>query len=121
MKLKDRSAIVTGAASGIGKEIALVFAREGARVAIADLNQAAAEATAKEIQTSGGRAIGVAMGQSSLRSIAGAGADAPATAASGAAAVIAARIPCRSAVGVGGQPGISTSTGITLATRPRLA
>ena len=35
--------------------------------------------------------------------------------------VIAARMPCSSAVGVGGQPGIATSTGITLATRPRLA
>ena len=37
MKLKDKIAIVTGAASGIGKEIATIFAREGARVAIADL------------------------------------------------------------------------------------
>ena len=33
MKLKDKSAIVTGAASGIGKDIALVYAREGAKVA----------------------------------------------------------------------------------------
>ena len=39
MKLKDKVAIVTGAASGIGKEIALVFAREGAKVVIADLNK----------------------------------------------------------------------------------
>ena len=37
MKLKDKVAIVTGAASGIGKEIAFTFAREGATVAIADL------------------------------------------------------------------------------------
>jgi hypothetical protein len=42
--LKDKSAIVTGAASGIGKEIALNFAREGAKVAIADLNKAASDA-----------------------------------------------------------------------------
>ncbi len=49
MKLKDKSAIVTGAASGIGKEIALFFAHEGAKVAIADLNKAAADATAAEI------------------------------------------------------------------------
>jgi len=61
MKLKDKSAIVTGAASGIGKDIALVYAREGAKVAIADLNLDAASATAKEIQAAGGKAIGVAM------------------------------------------------------------
>ena len=61
MKLKDKSAIVTGAASGIGKEIARLFAREGAKVAIADLNKAAADATAAEIVEQGGKAIGVAM------------------------------------------------------------
>jgi 3-hydroxybutyrate dehydrogenase len=61
MKLKDRTAIVTGAASGIGREIALTFAREGAKVAIADLNRAAADAVAAEIRGSGGEAIGVAM------------------------------------------------------------
>ena len=61
MKLKNRSAIVTGGASGIGKEIALVFAREGAKVAIADLNKEAADAAAAEIRAAGGQAIGVAM------------------------------------------------------------
>ena len=61
MKLKDKSAIVTGAASGIGKEIALTYAREGAKVAIADLNKAAAEASASEISAAGGQAIAVAM------------------------------------------------------------
>src|SRR5262252_9256875 len=61
MKLKDKSAIVTGAASGIGKDIALVYAREGAKVAIADLNLDAANATAKEIRSAGGQAMGVAM------------------------------------------------------------
>jgi 3-hydroxybutyrate dehydrogenase len=61
MKLKEKSAIVTGAASGIGKEIALVFAREGANVAIADLNKDAAEATANEVRACGGQAMGVAM------------------------------------------------------------
>ena len=59
MKLKDKSAIVTGAASGIGKDIARVYAREGAKVAIADLNKDAAEAAANEIGASGGRAIGI--------------------------------------------------------------
>jgi len=61
MKLKDKVAIVTGAASGIGREIAFTYAREGAKVAIADLNLAAAEATAAEIRKAGGQAIGVAM------------------------------------------------------------
>jgi 3-hydroxybutyrate dehydrogenase len=61
MRLKDKSAIITGAASGIGKDIALVFAREGAKIAIADLNKDAAEATANEIRAAGGQAIGVAM------------------------------------------------------------
>jgi len=61
MKLKDKICIVTGAASGIGKEIALTYAREGARVAIADLNRAAAEATAAEIESHGHAALAVAV------------------------------------------------------------
>ena len=60
MRLKDKVAIVTGAASGIGKEIAETFVREGARVAIADLNQQPADAVAREL---GGdrNALGVVM------------------------------------------------------------
>jgi 3-hydroxybutyrate dehydrogenase len=61
MRLNGKVAIITGAASGIGKDIAHVFAREGAKVAIADLNQEAADATAREIDRSGKRAIGVMM------------------------------------------------------------
>ena len=61
MRLKNKVAIVTGAASGIGKEIAAIFAREGAMVAIADLDQKAADATAREIAAGGNSAIGVAM------------------------------------------------------------
>lgn len=61
MRLKDKVAVVTGAASGIGKEIAIIFAREGAKVAIADLDQKAADATAREIDSTGKRALGVAM------------------------------------------------------------
>jgi 3-hydroxybutyrate dehydrogenase len=60
MRLKDKVAIVTGAASGIGKEIARTYVREGARVAIADLNQKGADATAAELGGAG-KAIGVAM------------------------------------------------------------
>ena len=61
MKLKDKVAIVTGAASGIGKQIAVTYGREGARVAVADLNADAAEAAAAEIRAAGGQAMGVAM------------------------------------------------------------
>jgi 3-hydroxybutyrate dehydrogenase len=61
MRLKDKVAIITGAASGIGKEIAVIFAREGAKVAVADLDQKAADATAHEIDSTGKRAVGVAM------------------------------------------------------------
>jgi 3-hydroxybutyrate dehydrogenase len=61
MKLKGKSAIITGAASGIGKDIALRFAREGARVAIADLMKEAAETTAKEIRAAKGVAMAAAM------------------------------------------------------------
>ncbi|SSW65514.1 D-beta-hydroxybutyrate dehydrogenase [Achromobacter veterisilvae] len=59
--LNGKTAVVTGAASGIGKEIALTLARAGAAVAIADLNQAGAEAVAREIEQAGGKAMGVAM------------------------------------------------------------
>jgi 3-hydroxybutyrate dehydrogenase len=61
MKLQGKTAIVTGAASGIGKEIAACYAREGAKVAIADLNADAANAVAAQIKSAGGQAIGVAM------------------------------------------------------------
>ncbi len=61
MKLHDKVCIVTGAASGIGKEIAMAFAREGAKVAVADLNRAAAERAVDEIVVAGGTAIAVEM------------------------------------------------------------
>ncbi len=61
MQLKDKVAIITGAASGIGKEIAIEFAREGAKVCIADLALDAATTTANEINQSGGTAMAVAM------------------------------------------------------------
>jgi 3-hydroxybutyrate dehydrogenase len=61
MKLKGKTALVTGAASGIGKEIARLFAREGARTAVVDLNKDGADAVAAGICASGGQAIGVQM------------------------------------------------------------
>jgi 3-hydroxybutyrate dehydrogenase len=61
MRLDNKVAVVTGAASGIGKEIARAFVREGASVVIADLNQAGADAVAAELSSGRERAIGVAM------------------------------------------------------------
>jgi 3-hydroxybutyrate dehydrogenase len=61
MRLKDKVAFITGAASGIGKEIATVFIREGAKVVIADLNKEAAEATARELGKNEGKAISIAV------------------------------------------------------------
>ena len=61
MQLKDKVAIITGAASGIGKEIAIEYAKEGAKIVIADLNLDAATAAAKEISDAGGTAMAVAM------------------------------------------------------------
>ncbi len=59
MQLKDKVAYITGSASGIGKEIASVFAREGAKIIIADLNKDAADATASELKAAGAQALGV--------------------------------------------------------------
>src|SRR5690554_5797564 len=61
MRLKNKVAVVTGAASGIGREIAHAYAREGAAVTVADVNLPGAEAVAGEIAAQGGRAIAVAM------------------------------------------------------------
>lgn len=61
MQLENKSAMITGAGSGIGKEIAVLFAREGAKVALADLNKKAADVAAKEICKQGKAAIGIAM------------------------------------------------------------
>lgn len=61
MTLQDKVALITGAASGIGKEIALEYAKQGAKIVIADLNLDAATAAAAEITAAGGIAMAVAM------------------------------------------------------------
>jgi 3-hydroxybutyrate dehydrogenase len=59
--LEGKVALITGAASGLGKAIAELYAKHGAAVAIADINQQAADAAAAEIVAAGGKAIGIAM------------------------------------------------------------
>ncbi|HUA74109.1 MAG TPA: SDR family oxidoreductase [Solirubrobacteraceae bacterium] len=56
---QDRVALVTGAAGGIGRAIALALAREGCAVAVADLEQSAGEVAAGEIEAAGGAALAV--------------------------------------------------------------
>ena len=70
MKLKDQIAVVTGAGSGIGRAIALRLAAEGARVVIAELDEAAGSETARLIHDRGGEALAVVTDVSKPQSVA---------------------------------------------------
>lgn len=59
MKLKDKVAVITGAGSGLGRAMALRFADEGARIVIAELNEANAEETLRQVQAKGAEAFAV--------------------------------------------------------------
>jgi 3-oxoacyl-[acyl-carrier protein] reductase len=57
LRLKNKSAIITGAGSGFGRETALTFAHEGAEIAVVDIHQAAARAVAAEVEALGVKAL----------------------------------------------------------------
>lgn len=69
MKFANKTAIITGAGSGIGRAIALRFAAEGARIVIAELNEANGAETAQMIQAAGGEALAVTTDVSNSASV----------------------------------------------------
>jgi NAD(P)-dependent dehydrogenase (short-subunit alcohol dehydrogenase family) len=59
MKLDGKNALITGAGSGMGRATALLFAREGAKVAAIDIDEKAAAETATQIERNGGKAVAI--------------------------------------------------------------
>jgi NAD(P)-dependent dehydrogenase (short-subunit alcohol dehydrogenase family) len=57
MRLENKVALITGAGSGIGRETALLFAQEGARIVAVDVNDAAGESVVAELKSAGGEAV----------------------------------------------------------------
>ncbi len=57
MRLADKVAVITGAASGIGRASAIMFAKEGAKVVVSDINDAGGQETVNMIRSNGGEAI----------------------------------------------------------------
>jgi len=69
VRLKDKVAIVTGGGNGIGRAYCLALSGQGAKVAIADIDKAAADETARTIQSKGGEALAIATDISSDRQV----------------------------------------------------
>jgi len=69
MRLRDKVAIVTGGGQGIGRATAVLFAREGARVAVADINEETARSTVEEITKEGCAAMAVAVNTADRHSV----------------------------------------------------
>lgn len=59
-RLRGKVALITGAGAGMGREAAVLFAEEGARIVVADIDQAAAAETVKKVEAAGGQAVAVA-------------------------------------------------------------
>jgi 3-oxoacyl-[acyl-carrier protein] reductase len=69
MRLKEKIAVITGGAQGIGRATALLMAREGAKLVIADLQGEKAQSVASELEKSGAEAIGLAVDVASEASV----------------------------------------------------
>ena len=69
MKLKDKVALITGGAQGLGKSIALAMAKEGASVVICDIDPETLATATKEIEALGGSCLGVLCDVSSVESV----------------------------------------------------